>query len=240
MHFVAKCWFSLNQVVFAAVNFTVFLAPGLCNVQFSCSEAGARKKQQDSWGPNPQHADSHQKREGEAELCLSPRISFPASENTFSFPRRFRGRQYVYFPSQGKFTEHLPCDGHFACCLEMQLQQEGGVSDVPEWALCSRRSNTAECRVTEQSLVETGCKMQQGATYMWPHPWEATPSSQWGESRKRQKHVQRHGHDFNCKVCKGCFCFDFLCDFVPFFFQELPNQPCFQWPHAGSEHLLRV
>lgn len=62
---------------FAAVNFTVFLAPGLGNVQFSCSEAGARKKQQDSWGPNPQHADSHQKREGEAECVSEPSDFLP-------------------------------------------------------------------------------------------------------------------------------------------------------------------
>lgn len=97
MHFVAKCWFSLNQVVLLLLILLSSLH--LVSAMFSSHVPRQELGRSSRTAGALTHSMQILTRRGKERLsvCLSPRISFPASENTFSFPRRFRGRQCVYF-----------------------------------------------------------------------------------------------------------------------------------------------
>lgn len=149
----------MNLVVFAALSFTVFLAPGPCNIQFSCSRAGARKSSRRAEALT--HSKQIHTRRGKENLseCLRPQISFPASEDTFSSPHGFRGRQYVYFHFRANLLNVFVVTGILLIVWRCGYNKRVELLMLPS-ELCHSRSYLAEWRVTEQSLAKTGCKMQ--------------------------------------------------------------------------------
>lgn len=73
------------------------------------------------------------------------------------------------------------------------------------------------------SLAKGRCKIQQGENNTWASSLKGKALYPSGVNpEEREKHVQRHGHSFNCKADKV-----FSADSVHFSFQELPKQPHF-------------